>query len=65
MTDTDKIKAIGNSPEVIKAIKLLTACFVEMELKSIIRYSYDIPGYGKFELTYLKITNEVEIKKEE
>lgn len=42
MTDEDKVKAVLQSPEVLQAVKLLTAVFIDLDLKTHIHCGYDL-----------------------
>lgn len=54
MTTDEKVLAVGYSPEVTEAVKMLYAAFVDCELKSFIRHEYDIEG-KRFELTFQEV----------
>lgn len=69
METKDKLFAVQMSPEILSAVTLLIAAFKERELKSHIRFEYNLEGGEVYEITFMPITNKftfkggVEIKK--
>jgi len=63
MDTGEKLKALQTSPEMVNVIKLLTAVFIDCELKRHIRFTYTIEGV-KYEMNFMPIENEVVYKKE-
>ncbi len=44
LTKDQKVKLIGDAPEITTAVKILTALFMDLKLKNHISYTYDING---------------------
>lgn len=58
MTTEQKLKALQQSDEILKAVRLLIGAFNECELKSHIRFQYVLNGV-KYEINFMPIGNEV------
>jgi hypothetical protein len=60
MTTEEKLIALQRSPEMKKAMLLLTAFYQDCELKSFVRLTYTIDNLN-YELTFLPIAHQVNI----
>lgn len=56
LSKSDKINILSNMPEILNAVKLLAACFIDNDLKNHITLDYELRGES-YQLSFIKINN--------
>lgn len=62
MNTKQKIAALSNMPEIKTAVSLLIAAFKDSELKSHIRITYETQNKERYEIIFLPIINDIDVK---